>query len=80
MSSLIGMTVMMWSILPLTIPEALFFRRSVCLGNAIVGTMLESVALRYPTAYERFADDIELEEKKTAHRRRHLGVTPTRRD
>ncbi len=69
MSSLIGMTVMMWSMATVfvTIPEALFLPAGlVCLGIMIfVGTMLESVALRLSqAAYERFADDIELEEEE----------------
>ena len=75
MSSLIGMTVMMWSMATVfvTIPEALFLPAGlVCLGIMIfVGTMLESVALRLSqAAYERFADDIELEEEEE-RRHRH---------
>ena len=67
MSSLIGMTVMMWSMATIfvTVPQALFLSAGiVCLGVMLfVGTMLESVALRLAqAAYERFADENELEE------------------
>ena len=69
MSSLIGMTVLMWCMATVfvTIPEALFLPAGlVCLGIMLfVGTMLESVALRLSqAAYERFSDDIELEEEE----------------
>jgi mlo protein len=68
MSSLIGMTVLMWSMATIfvTVPQALFLSAGiVCLGVMLfVGTMLESVALRLAqAAYERFADENELEER-----------------
>lgn len=62
MSSLIGMTVLMWCMATVfvTVPQALFLSAGlVCLGLMLfVGMMLESVALRLAqAAYERFNDD-----------------------
>lgn len=86
MSSIIGMTVFMWSMATIfvTLPGALFMSIGlVCLGIMVfAGTMLESVALRLSqAAYERFhedflpededEDDIQIE-KSPAMRRREL--------
>jgi mlo protein len=86
MSSIIGMTVFMWSMATIfvTLPGALFMSIGlVCLGIMVfAGTMLESVALRLSqAAYERFQedflpededeDDIQIE-KSPAERRREL--------
>jgi len=86
MSSIIGMTVFMWSMATIfvTLPGALFTSIGLaCLGIMVfAGTMLESVALRLSqAAYERFQedflpeeedeDDIQIE-KSSAVRRREL--------
>jgi mlo protein len=84
MSSIIGMTVFMWSMATVfvTLPGALFMAIGlVCLGIMVfAGTMLESVALRLSqAAYERFQEEFLPEEEEEEEYDIQIEKSPTMR-